>query len=78
MTTSDFQGDLDRNTASVNAAVTAMQNEVQQLKDALAQLSTSKPPTQAQLDQLNSSTSKLDQATAILISDDPKPTPPTA
>jgi hypothetical protein len=66
----DFQSSLDANTAATDAAASAITAEIRQLRDALAQLSTSQPPTQAQLDQLNASTSKLQAATDDLRSDD--------
>lgn len=82
MTTSDFQGSLDRNTAATSANTAASQAEIaqlqavsQQLADALAQLSTSQAPTQAQLDQLNAASAALEASTAALGADDTAPTP---
>lgn len=75
MATNDFQGQLDRNTAATTAAATAIQNEIAQLKAAIDALSTSQAPTQAQLDQLDASSTRLEQATASLVADD-EPTPP--
>ena len=60
----------------VEAAETAITTEIGQLQAALDQLSTSQPPTQAQLDQLNLATSRLAAATTALHADDPTvPTP---
>lgn len=70
-----LQADLDRNTAATTAASTAIANEIQQLKTAVGQLSTNQAPTQAQLDQLNASSSRLEAATAQLVADDPAPAP---
>jgi len=75
-TLAELQSALDANTAAVTAAETAITTEITQLQAALAQLSTSQPPTQAQLDQLNQATSRLAAATTALHADDPAaPTP---
>jgi ABC-type transporter Mla subunit MlaD len=64
---------LDANTAATDAAVTAINAEIQQLADAIAALSTGAPPTQAQLDQLNAATQALKDATGALAADDTTP-----
>lgn len=67
----ELQTALDRNTAATNAAGAAISTEVDQLKAAIAALSTNQPPTQAQLDQLSASSDALEAATATLVADDP-------
>lgn len=70
-TVQELQAALDRNTKATADAATAIQTEIKQLKDAIEALSTATPPTQAQLDQLNAASDKLDQATSALGADDP-------
>jgi peptidoglycan hydrolase CwlO-like protein len=67
----ELQAALDRNTAATTAAGQAITAEITQLQDAIGQLSTSQPPTQAQIDQLNASSTALEAATASLVADDP-------
>lgn len=69
----ELQAALDANTAATDAAVTAINAEIQQLADAIAALSTGAPPTQAQLDQLNAATQALKDATGALAADDTTP-----
>jgi hypothetical protein len=75
-----FQGAIDRNTAATAAETAAGATERAQLADisakltaALAQLSTSQAPTQAQLDQINAASQALEDATAADAADDPAP-----
>lgn len=70
-TVQELQAALDRNTKATADAAIAIQTEIKQLKDAIDALSTATPPTQAQLDQLNAASDKLDQATSALGADDP-------
>lgn len=79
---SDFQGAIDRNTAATSASTAAsaeerrqLQTVSQQLADAVAQLSTSQAPTQAQLDQINAASQALEDATAADVADDAPATP---
>jgi chromosome segregation ATPase len=65
-----FQSALDRQSAATASAVAGITREIQQLKDAVDALSTSKAPTQAQLNQLNASASALEQAASALSADD--------
>ena len=67
----ELQSALDRNTAATTAAGAAISTEIEQLKAAIAALSTAEPPTQAQLDQLSASSDALEAATAALTADDP-------
>lgn len=72
-TVAELQSALDANTAATEAASTAINTEIDQLRAAIANLSTATPPTQAQIDQLAASTAKLQAATAALGADDPAP-----
>lgn len=70
-TVAELQAVIDANTVATDAAGIAITAEIAQLAAAVAALSTTAPPTQAQLDQLTASTTKLTEATAALLADDP-------
>ncbi len=74
-TVEELQAALDKNTADMAAASAAIGAEIDQLKAAVAALSTAGPPTQAQIDQLNASSAALEAATASLVADDPAAPP---
>lgn len=69
-----FQDQLDRNTAATQQVVQGIQTEIAQLQDVRNQLQqalqNNQAPTQAQIDQLGSSTSALEQAATALAGDD--------
>lgn len=69
-TAEELQTSLDANTAATAAAATAIQSEINDLAAAIAALTPGDPVTQAQIDQLNASTSSLQAATAALTADD--------
>ncbi len=72
-TVAELQAALDANTAATTAASAAITTEIAQLQAAIGALSTAQPPTQAQIDQLNASSTALETATAALVADDPAP-----
>lgn len=69
-TVAELQAALEQNTAATTAAVAAISAEIVQLAAAIAALTPGDPVTQAQLDQLNASSSALEAATAALVADD--------
>lgn len=72
-TNAELQAALDANTAATAAVGTAISTEITQLASAIAALSTTDAPTQAQIDQLNASATALQAATVTLGADDPAP-----
>jgi hypothetical protein len=69
-TVQELQTALDANTAATQAAGEAITAEIAQLKAAIEAIPVGEPVTQAQLDQLNASTTALSDATAALVGDD--------
>jgi chromosome segregation ATPase len=69
-TVQELQTALDSNTAATEAAATAIQSEITDLAAAIAALTPGEAVTQAQLDQLTASTTKLTDAVSALGADD--------